>query len=258
MNQKIEKSSSPEEKEINKYKERYEELNQLLAEKELILETLKSENRVFEIKYMRVVGIKYAELDEIEAKIAELLTRSQPDNVDYMHNAEELRNKANESASEAGQVLEQKDINIIFEPTESIKKLYRDIARQVHPDLGNDADRDKRQKIMAEVNKAYEAGDEERLVEILNEWRMSEDTVDGSGIAFDLVRIIRKIDQVESRIKQIDEEIEIIKSSDIYKLRMEVELAAEQGRDMLAEMAEKIQQDINEANKRLDSINLQK
>jgi len=253
MERNIKKSTIPEERELNKYREQLKELEKTLAEKELILETLKSENRSFENKYLKIVGVKYAELDEIEARIAELMASSQPDNINYMRDAEESRKKADESA-EAGHVLKDDDLRIVFKPTENIKKLYRDIARLIHPDLGNDENREKRQEIMSEVNKAYEEGDEERLKEILKEWKQSEGVVEGEGVAYDLVRLIRKIARIEDRIKNIDNEMDTIKSSDLYKLQTEVEDAQKKDRDLLQEMVEEIQEDIDEANKHLNEI----
>jgi hypothetical protein len=46
---------------------------------------------------------------------------------------------------------------------------------------------------MAEANRAYEEGDEERLRVILQEWEGSPESVKGDGPGAELVRVIRKI-----------------------------------------------------------------
>ena len=54
-----------------------------------------------------------------------------------------------------------------------MKRLYREVAKRIHPDLTSDrADRAKRQQLMAEANEAYERGDEARLQENFHGIRM--------------------------------------------------------------------------------------
>ena len=53
----------------------------------------------------------------------------------------------------------------------TFKKLYREIARQIHPDLStNEVDRGRRTRLMAEANRAYTDGDEVKLRAVLDEW----------------------------------------------------------------------------------------
>ena len=55
-----------------------------------------------------------------------------------------------------------------FSPSPSLKSLYKEVARRIHPDLAtNEVDRARRQKLMAEANLSYQAGDEVRLRSIL-------------------------------------------------------------------------------------------
>lgn len=108
---------------------------------------------------------------------------------------------------------------------------------------------------MAEANRAYEEGDEERLEAILREWESSPESVKGEGVGIDLVRIIRKISQVEERFHTIEIEIAQLKESDLYKLKLKVEEDEKQGRDLLAEMAKQLDKQISDASKRLTKIN---
>lgn len=70
MKNEIAKKETPEERELRKKLAELAELEGILGEKELELATFKAELNAFEAMYMGIVGIKYAELDEIEAKIA--------------------------------------------------------------------------------------------------------------------------------------------------------------------------------------------
>jgi DnaJ-domain-containing protein 1 len=68
------------------------------------------------------------------------------------------------------------------------------VAKRIHPDLATDSeDRLRRQILMAEANRAFEEGDEDRLRRILHEYEASPDAVKGDGAGADLIRAIRKI-----------------------------------------------------------------
>src|ERR1035438_4594398 len=67
-----------------------------------------------------------------------------------------------------------------------LKTLYREVAKRVHPDLATDeADRHKREQLMAEANAAYQRGDADALRRILEEYEGSPESVRGAGIAAD-------------------------------------------------------------------------
>lgn len=104
------------------------------------------------------------------------------------------------------------------------------------------------------LNAAFEARDEERLRDLLNQWESSPESVKGEGIAVDLVRVIRKIALVEQRLKTIETEIQSLEASDLYKLRSKVEDAEDEGRDLLCEMESQVTNQIDEAKGRLERI----
>ena len=121
------------------------------------------------------------------------------------------------------------------------------MARRIHPDLAvDDADRAKRQRLMADANRAYENGDEPRLRAILEEYESSPDSVFGHGTGVELVRVIRKIAQVKRRLAEIQSETDQIRASDLFELNKKVAEGAMQGRDVLNEMASAIQSQIAE------------
>lgn len=63
---------------------------------------------------------------------------------------------------------------------------------------------------MAEVNKAYQDGDEETLQRIFQEWESSPESIIGEGIGNELIRIIRKIAQIKERLTVIEEQIDAL------------------------------------------------
>jgi hypothetical protein len=139
-----------------------------------------------------------------------------------------------------------------FIPSEDLKGLYRKIARQLHPDLATDEnERARRHLVMAEVNGAYACGDDERLQAILREWHSSPESITGEGPGAELVRVIRKIAQVEQRLRDIGIETAELKGSELHQLFIKVKEGELRGRDILAEIVEKVDMDFTEAQERL-------
>src|SRR3990172_8580382 len=140
MGTKITRRQTPEEKELHKKLSELAALEAELAQHELDLATLQAELRAFENRYLRIVGVRYTKLDEIEAQIAEALARLNPKDSKAKKQAAEARTKAQESAQATGNIQEQKE-PLRFKPSESLKKLYREVAKRIHPDLTTDEER---------------------------------------------------------------------------------------------------------------------
>ena len=95
---------SPEEEELQRKRSELENLQSELAESELELATLRSELIAFERRYLEVVGSRYAELDTLEAQIAESIARSRPADPSARQRAESARARAQESEEAMGDV----------------------------------------------------------------------------------------------------------------------------------------------------------
>jgi hypothetical protein len=253
----IKSRKTPEEEELDEKLAELGELESELTQRELDLATLHAELRAFEGRYLRIIGMRYVELDEIEAKIAELQARIAPKDKSSQERAEQARVQAQESAQAVD--LEQKPLrDEKFSPSGSLKKLYREVAKTVHPDLANDdKERLRRQRFMVEANKAYEEDDEARLESILREWQISPDSVKGEGVGAELIRVIRKIAQIKQRLDVIESELEELKSSALYKLKVKIEQAEEGGWDLLKEMAWQLDEQIVLATKELKKLNVE-
>ncbi|MBI3584544.1 MAG: molecular chaperone DnaJ [Nitrospinae bacterium] len=256
MDTSIKKVNSPEEEELELKRAELANISELLAGKELELTTLRNSVLHFERRYLKEVGIKYVELDEINAQIAEKIARQNPQDTVFQEESENARETANSTAKEFhSHEIPKEEFSRDFKPSEEIKKLYRQIAIKIHPDKSvNESDREYRTKLMAEVNDAYANGDIERLRQILHEWESSPESVIGEGIAVDLVRMIRSISQIKGRLKTIEREVEIIKETEIYGMMMQVQEAEKEGSDLLKELSAKIDSDIKLAKERLKGL----
>jgi len=88
----------------------------------------------------------------------------------------------------------------------------------------------------------------------LDEWVSSPESVQGEGVAAELVRTIRKIHQIERRLSDIDAEMAELKQSEQYILFQRVETSKAQNRDLLAEMANQLRPQIADARTELITL----
>lgn len=250
------KKMTPEEIELEKKRAELSTLEEELALKELDLTTLQVYLEDLRRRYLRTVGVKLAQLDCIKAQIAEILARLDPKNEEVRKEADRSRTQAQESADATESIAAEEYEAEPFKPSEDLKQLYRDLAKKVHPDLSpDDQARERRHRFMQEVNQAYAEGNEERLRSLLHEWESSPDSVSGEGTGAELIRIIRQIARVHNRIEAISQEVENLKESELYKLKMRLDETQDEGRDLLSEMAAGVDGQIEDANTRLKNIN---
>jgi hypothetical protein len=242
----------PEERELDKKRAECDALEGELADREVEYATAKIQLRTFETEYFCVVGRLYAELDALEAQIAETEARLRPHDRESQTRATEAHSRAAQSAQALATLAPGAER---FEPADSLKKLYREVARRIHPDLAtNETERTIRTRLMAKANEAYARGDEAALSAILDEWQSSPDTVDGEGVGAELVRILRKLHQAERRLREIDAAMVELRTSAVYRLWEQAASARAQGRDLLAEMAADLRQQIANARGQLTSL----
>ena len=244
---------APEEIELNKKRRVLDRLKDRLADREEEMADLRTELEQFEAQYKMEVARFYAELDEIEAQIAEEEVKLVPDDEEIKKRAEELRRRAEESAAEAeedGAHCAQK-----WRPTTEAKKAYHNLARIIHPDLALDPEeKEKRHELMAKLNDAYSAGDQNRLNKLVEDFRDSPDLVRGDSTADELVRAIRQIWQIKNRLRELKEEKSTAELSELYTLREKVQAEMLEGRNLLKQMAERTKTHIKKSERRLANL----
>ena len=247
----IARYQSREEEELANKRRELAELLSELVERELSLANLKAELLAFEGQYLREVGVLYAELDDWNAKIAELMAKREGTS-EALLAACEARKQADETYGAAhGEA--SKAANFIASP--ELKKLFREVLKRVHPDRATgEADRTLRERLMKEANAAYSRGEEDTLRRILEEYERSPDSVTGVGIAAELERTVRQIEQIRTRIAQIDLEIAELAASAMAKLIAKKDHIQGQGRDLLAELAADLKQRIERARHQFNTL----
>ena len=106
-------------------------------------------------------------------------------------------------------------------------------------------------RAMAELNKAYEECNEERIRQILDEWRSSPEHIRGDDAAGQLIRVIRKIAQARKHLDGIKSEVEGLTRSELYRLKEQIQEAAARGQDLFAEMAQQLDNRIEQTKAQL-------
>lgn len=149
---------------------------QALIEFEIAVETFRVEVENFSRLHHQKLGPMYTRLDELDAQIAEARAARTGDPEDIrkaqearavvmpMPGVEELFHDWIDSdglSPEAAAMLTEQPVRPPkrVRPTEEARKLYRDLARQAHPDLAQDeTERARRDEFIARVNAAYGRG----------------------------------------------------------------------------------------------------
>lgn len=245
---------APEEIELNKKRVLLDRLKDRLASSEEAMADLRAELEQFEAQYTMEVGRYYADLDEIEARIAEEEVKLNPEDEEIKKKAEEARRRAEESAAQADEE-NWEGCSFKWQPTVEAKKAYHKLARLIHPDLALDAEeRTRRHDLMAKLNDAYSAGDQNLLNKLIEEYRDSPDLVKGDSIGDELVRVIRQIAQVRNRLNELREEKLTVELSELFILREKVHAEMLEGRNLLKQMAERTKTHIQKAERRFSNL----
>jgi len=246
---------APEEIELNKKRAVLDRLKDRIADREEEMADLRGELEQFEAQYTMEVGRLYAELDEIEAQIAEEEVKLVPDDQEIREKADELRQRAEESAARANdESLE--GLSFRLRPTPEAKKAYHDLARVIHPDLALDVlEKERRHGLMAKLNAAYSSGNQTLLNKLSHDYRNSADMITGDSVGDNLVRAIRQISQINTRLNGLREEKHAAEHSELFELHERFQAEMKDGRNMLKQMAERTKTHIKRSERRL--VNLQ-
>lgn len=234
-----------------------DELQQLLAavaEDECQLAALREELDAFSSRLDRLLAPRYAELDRLEAEIAEVIALRNRADAHAQRDAEEARERATRSRRVADAPAPPRDPPP-FRPAADLKALYRKLARRVHPDGGtDDADRARRTRLMAEVNAAYRAEDHTRLEAILASLE-SDDTTDPQQSPDEARRRLEALlQQARERSASLARALAELRESPIGRSKAMLDEHAAYESEVLATLAEGLDARIAAARARLQQL----
>jgi hypothetical protein len=195
--------------------------------------------------YLSAVGGYYAQLVEIEAAAVDLEIK-----LGLRPPLEEM-----EEEPADGSRLTADGCSNRSAPSADLKKIFRNLARTIHPDLALDEPaRWRRHSLMAEANRAYAERDEDRLRLILHAWERSADSVLGDDSGADEERVRRRIAAIEDRLLMVDRDFEELRTSAIAQLKRKIDDARDKGWDLLAEMIREVKREVGRAKAKLASL----
>jgi hypothetical protein len=231
-----------------------------LLERERGLAAFRGELHAFETSYRKALGARYARLDELAERLDETAQSdghhpAEPDEEDGDGPADRYPGQGVPGGQNWawGEREPDRDPERRAVVGDDAKRLFRQLARLIHPDLAGDAqERERRTNLMVAANDAYEQGDVAALERLLEDWHASPEAVTGSGAAAELERTLRRIAQVEAGMRRIDEELAELEASAMGWLRRRVDKAAREGWDLLAHMVRELDRQISEAQLELD------
>lgn len=236
------------------------QLTQDVAELELELATAQAEVADFTRRYYELVGRRMVELDAAQARLAREQAERAPENSTIRADARQKQERAEQSARESERFTQASaDEPEVFRPNGDVKRLFRQIAQKIHPDRAVDeADRAWRTHLMSEANRAYRAGDQAALHEVAALWQEGRsDSATGSapeatfmqGVAVSPApTLVRQVEAMRARLLEIERELQRLFGSRLYELFVAARQARRQGRDLLAEMAEKLDDSLKQLN----------
>ena len=218
------------------------ELEAAHAERSAAVSRARADLAAFKMRYRHEVGALHDELDRLELDLAEA----------------ELGELSKRVAPDAN--AEAKPATARPEPlprftSDAVRKLFRDVAKAIHPDLAGDADaRDRRHTLMIEANRAYALGDEEQLRGILLSWERSPEAIQGTDAEANRLRLERRIAQIEEQMELLAGVQAELKESPMWQLKQMVDDEAAKGKDLVKDMVRRLKRDILVATNRLDAL----
>ena len=235
-------SERPNDHDVEELRSRLSALEAAYAERSGSVSQAQTDLAAFKIRYRQEVGLLHEELDRLELALAEA-------------ELGELAKRVDPAAEASAASADSRPEPLPRFTTDAVRKLFRDVAKAIHPDLARDADtRDRRHALMIEANRAYALGDEEQLRGILQAWERSPEAIQGSDPEASRLRLVRRIAQFEEQLEILAGDQATLQDSPMWQLKTMVDDEAAKGKDLVKDMVRRLKRDILVATNRLDAL----
>jgi uncharacterized coiled-coil protein SlyX len=193
-----------------------------LASRETEFATTTADFARFRAEYLRRFSPLYQELDAIEAAIARLLEDPAPK---------------------------------VMKVDPKLRELYRQAAKLLHPDLAGTGDeRERRTKLMVELNDAYRRGDAAAVRQLMDREAEMPAGVAGNDVSARLNETLRKIAQVQTRLSELTNLEERLSEDAMWHLFIGGRAAWQAGDDPLGRDEAELRARVADARLRLEAL----
>jgi hypothetical protein len=207
-------------------------LRDRLAEIEVEQATLEAELAAFNADYMREVMTVMLDVQELEARILALLATRSGSEGDA-EAARSARERVRETTAHIRAV--PKAPGPV--PTGDIKRLFREAAKRMHPDLaGDEGTRGHAEAFMKRLNQAYKTGDAEAIADLLRQWEASPFGAGGEDDAARAARAERRVGALADAVARAQQRLDELRASELAQLMERAMAATAAGGDLLAEL----------------------
>ena len=230
-----------------------DELRHELAEAEAELDSQLEDVQAFEFRFEAHVGQLLDQLATLESEVNSYLTRiklmrHEQSFADKEASFEPVEEQFRQTWQQSPETAVPKSPPSPPPATQAqLKKIYRQLARQFHPDLAIDeADRQYRTDKMAAINDAYQAKSMVELMALAEELAAHQSRLEATQPPDqEMAQALKEeIDRCRRRLRAIDNELQNLPNRTMVDLALRVKLAEREGRDLLAEMAEELERKI--------------
>ena len=208
-----------------------------LAEIEAEHAMLEAELAVFEADYTREVVTVLAQLHDVEARILALSGDRAGER--------QAREQARRTTSQAEALARPPDPV----PPASLKRLFRDAAKRMHPDLATTAEaRDHAEAFMKRLNDAYRAGDAEAIADLVRQWDASPfapGPEDGGA---------RRVAAVQAAVARAQRRLDELRDSELARMMERAMASAAAGEDHIATLRHHAELALADARARLAAL----
>ncbi len=221
-------------------------LRDRLAEIEAEQAALEAELAVFEADYTRRVVTVLAQLNEAEARLLTFVADRSGADAD-----------AEAAASAQGRARRTTDAARAVPappgpvPGRELKRLFRDAAKKMHPDLAASTDaRMHAEAFMKRLNTAYRAADADAILDLVRQWDTSpfaSAPPDRDAVA------ARAVTGLQAAVARAQRRLDDVRASELAELMERSMAAAAEGRDFLAELRAGTEEALAAARARLAS-----
>jgi hypothetical protein len=220
----------------------------------------------FQVEYLAQVGRAQADLEALELHLAEYRSRNEllrfrrnaltPDQLEYevqwrLRGQREQFAGYQESVRRAESTVESRRSESMPIDSAAIKSVYRELAKQIHPDLAaDDEDRQARGRLMAQANEAYARHDAQTLEAMLDraEGWIGPPVPQGD----DWLRA--EIARLDDIIREARAEIAGLNRSEWMTMKLDAALAQARGVDWFANARRQIEARIARRRVELDGL----